>query len=84
MSRTTLYGQTQSEKRADENNVCRQIVREVNNFGITQRQSLLLMYLLASELENVEHMKQLTALIRALGGDEMFVSGAPEPDVECA
>lgn len=73
-----LYGQTQSEKRADENNVCRQIVREVNNFGITQRQTLLLIYLLATELENIEQMKSITKLVRQLGGDELFVSGAPE------
>jgi hypothetical protein len=78
----TLYGQAQSEKRAEENNVCRQIVREINNFGITQRQTLMLMYLLASELENVEHMRTLTRIVRELGGSDLFLIGTPEPDRE--
>lgn len=77
-----LYGQARSERRVQENTVCRQIVREVNNFGISQRQTLLLIYLLASELENVEHMRALTTLTRELGGDDIFIIGTPEPDVE--
>lgn len=84
MSGPVLYGQLQSEKRAEENNVCRQMVREINNFGVTQRQTLLLIYLLASELENVEHMKAITTLVRELGGDDLFISGRPEPDQEIA
>ena len=82
MSQPVLYGQAQSEKRAEENNVCRQIVREVNNFGISQRQSLMIMYLLASELENVEQMQTLTRTIRDLGGEDLFLIGTPEPDRE--
>lgn len=77
-----MYGQAQSEKLAEENQVCRQIVREVNNFGISQRQAMMVMYLLASELENVEHMRALTKLIRELGSSELFLIGAPEPDHE--
>lgn len=84
MSSAVLYGEAQSEKRAEENNVCRQIVKEINNFGITQRQTLLLMYLLATELESVEHMRAITKLVRDLGGDELFLIGAPEPDSEIA
>jgi hypothetical protein len=79
---TQLYGQAQSEKRAAENLVCRQIVREINNFGITQRQTLMVMYLLASELENGEQMRAITKLVRELGGDDLFLTGAPEPDSE--
>jgi hypothetical protein len=70
---TKLYSQTQSEQRADENASCRQIVREITNFGITQRQSMFLIYLLASELENVEHMQVITQLVKELGGQELFV-----------
>jgi len=78
----TLYGQAPSEKMAEENQVCRQIVREINNFGVSQRQTLMVMYLLASELENVEQMQSLTRLIRELGGAELFLIGAREPDSE--
>ena len=79
---TTLYGEAQSEKRAEENNVCRQIVREVNNFGITQRQTLLVIYLLASELESMEQTQAITSLVRELGGEDLFLIGTPEPDRE--
>lgn len=81
-SAPVMYGQTPGEKRADENNVCRQIVREVNNFGITQRQSLVLIYLLALELEDVERMRSITRLVRDLAGDELFLIGSMEPDAE--
>lgn len=82
MSNPVLYGESESEKRAEENNVCRQMVREINNFGISQRQALFLIYLLASELENIEQMKSITNLVRELGGDDLFISGRPEPDHE--
>lgn len=82
MTSPTLYGQAQSEKMAEENQVCRQIVREINNFGVSQRQTLMVMYLLATELENVEQMRALTKLIRELGGSELFLIGALEPDHE--
>jgi hypothetical protein len=73
-----LYGKLQSDRVADENLICRQMVREIMNFGITQRQTLMVMYLLAMELENVEQMKELTAAIRDVGGEELFLIGAPE------
>ena len=79
---TVLYGQSSSEKVADENNICRQMVREINNFGVTQRQTLLVIYLLAMELENVEQMRSITKLVRELGGDELFLIGTPEADNE--
>ena len=82
MNAPVLYGQAQSEKRAEENAVCRQMLREINNFGISQRQTLFLIYLLASELENIEQMRAITKLVRELGGDELFLIGTPEPDKE--
>lgn len=77
-----VYGQTPGERRAEENNVCRQIVKEINNFGITQRQSMLLIYLLALELEDVERMRAITRLVRELAGEDLFLSGTLEPDSE--
>lgn len=78
MNPVALYGKLQSDRVADENLICRQMVREIMNFGITQRQTLMVMYLLAMELENVEQMKELTAAIRDVGGEELFLIGAPE------
>lgn len=74
----TMYGQMQSELRAQENLACRQIVKEIGNVGITQRQSLVLIYLLASELEDGERMRAITGLVRELGGDELFLIGREE------
>jgi hypothetical protein len=80
---TPLYGQAQSEKRVSENEYCRQVVREINlQGGLTQRQTLFLIYLLSSELENVEHMRAITSLTRDFGGEDLFLIGPPEPDKE--
>jgi len=84
VTQSTLYGQAQSEKWAQENEICRQIVREINNFGISQRQSLMVIYLLAVELEDIEKMRALTRLVRELGKDDLFLIGASEPDCEIA
>lgn len=67
------YGQSDSEKLAAEKHACRQIAQEISNFGVTQRQQLFLIYLLATELEDVEKMQALTAVIRELGGEDLFI-----------
>jgi hypothetical protein len=81
MSDAVRYGQMRSEKVAEENEQCRQIVREINlQGGITQRQTLMLIYLLSMELENVEQMRALSKLVRELGGEELFLIGKPEEE----
>lgn len=77
METTKLFGKMNSETVAEENETCRRIVKEVQNFGVTQRQQLMLIYLLALELEDVAKMKAITTLVRDLGED-MFLSGKPE------
>lgn len=42
---------------------CREIVREIKDFGINERQKLYLIYLLSLELENREIMLALTSAI---------------------
>ncbi len=78
---TVHYGQTDAEKLAEEKQIARQIVREVSNFGITQRQQLFIIYLLAMELENVEHMQELSAHIRELAGPDLFLIDRAEEKV---
>lgn len=68
------FGQLSSEKLAKENEECRRIVKEVLNVGLTQRQQIFLIYLLSLELENIQHVKDLTDLIKEIAGDEIFVS----------
>lgn len=80
MTDTVRYGQTDSEKVAEEKQVCRQIVNEITNFGISETQRLFVIYLLALELENVEHMKEMTEHVRALGGRDLFLIDRAEGD----
>lgn len=42
---------------------CRGIVKTINDFGISQRQKLYLIYLLALELENRDSMMRITKVI---------------------
>lgn len=81
MSVPVLYGQAQSEKRASENEVCRQIVHEVINFGVTERQLMYVIYLLSLTLENGENMRSIAHLIRDISGGEAFLIGNRETDV---
>lgn len=69
-----IYGQLNSEKLAEESKVAHQIVSEINNFQISDRQRWLIMYYLALESENVDEMKQITDFIKELKGDNLFIS----------
>lgn len=80
MNEPTRYGKAHSERLAEENQTCRQIVKEINNFGVNERQRLLVIYLLAMELENTERMRSITNLVKEQAGKELFISGAVEDD----
>lgn len=75
MNDVVRYGQLNVEKTAEENLVCRQIVKEISLFGITERQRLMIIYLLAMEIENIEQMQSMTSLIKDVVGDDLFLSG---------
>ncbi len=78
MNDPVRYGQMKSEKVAEENQICRQIVREISLFGITERQRLLVIYLLAMEVEDAERMRAITSLVKEFAGKELFLSGQTE------
>lgn len=71
---TTLFGQVSSEKIAEENEMCRKIVKEIVDFGVTNRQQLMICYLLALELDNVEQMQEITAFFKDFVGAEIFLT----------
>ena len=58
----------------DKRIACREIVAEINRFGVSQRQKLYLINLLALELENREVM---VALVSAIGANRDKVQDAP-------
>jgi hypothetical protein len=74
----SLYGEFQSEKLASESQVAREIVREINNFGINERQRWLIIHSLALELENHEDMRELIGFIKETKGDSLFLSTIKE------
>jgi hypothetical protein len=70
---TTVIGKTKLDKIAEENQVCRMIVKEVLNYGLSQRQIYMILYLMSLELENVEHLQDLTAVIREMKEDTHLI-----------
>ena len=74
----THYGQTTSEKIAEENQACRQVVKEIGNFGVSDRQRLFIIYLLAMELEDVEAMRSITSLVRDVDKTTFIVDRADD------
>ena len=69
-----LYGQIESEKRAQENSLCRQIVKEISDFGISDRQRLFIIYLLGLELERHDHMHEVVSAVKNIEDSQLFVS----------
>lgn len=66
---------------ANKRNECREIVKEIRGFGVSQRQILYIIYLLSLEIENRETMQ---ALVKAIGDnrEKIPVSGLILPGQE--
>lgn len=60
---------------------CRGIVRTINQFGVSQRQKLFLIYLLALELENRDSMLKI---VKAVAESKDSVEDAPTIDTSAA
>lgn len=60
---TKLYGKTSTEKLLEEKQRSREIVKEILEFGISERQMYQIMKLLAENLENYHHMMLITWLL---------------------
>lgn len=52
---------------------CREIVKEIVNFGVTQDQILLVIQLLSYELDDHEKMQELTSLLREYLREKKFL-----------
>lgn len=61
------------DKRAEENAVCRNIVKEIVKFGVSQRQIMFIVYLLGLEIHDIEVMREVTAMAKTLS-PESFLS----------
>jgi hypothetical protein len=57
-----LYGEKELSKKDKE--TCYQIVKSINEFGVSESQKLELIYLLSLELENREHLQEISDLAK--------------------
>lgn len=60
------YGDLNSDKLAEEIFVCRQIVNEISNFGVNDRQIINIIHLLTLQIENVDVMQELSAAVKEI------------------
>ena len=58
-----FYGKTREEERAEKSIQCRQIVKEIIDFGIDENQKLQIIKLIALELNNNAGMKKIVNTI---------------------
>ena len=58
-----LYGKTEEEKLASETLECRNIVKTILDYGVSQRQILHICKLLSLELEDTNAMKRISSLV---------------------
>ena len=84
MNDVKYYGQLESEKLASDNKQAREIVKEINNFGISDRQRWLIMYMLSLEIENVDDMRAMSSFIKERKGSDIFITSiyGVEPESE--
>jgi len=75
---TEKYGTFTSEKEAEQAQVARELVNEILNLGITQKQLMIIIHSLALNIENVEKMQAITAALRELDSDTFLVDRAEE------
>lgn len=73
------YGKTSAEKLAEENEVARKIVKEINQFGISERQRYLVMYYLSLELEDIEKLRSISLFLKENCPD-LTITGIYEGD----
>jgi len=59
-----LYGKSNADKLVEENLVARKIVKEIADFGISDRQRCLIMYYLSLELEDIEKSQIISLFLK--------------------
>lgn len=61
---TQLYGKSNADKLAEESLIARKIVKEISEFGISERQRCLVMYYLSLELEDIEKAQIISSFLK--------------------
>jgi hypothetical protein len=71
------YGTSDDEKVARESAEAREIVSEIMNYGISQKQILYIIHDLALNLEHLDHMRRVVALVKDLSEDDVGNISSP-------
>jgi len=58
------YGHSEGEVHTEKMIQCREIVKEIVNFGVTEDQKLQIIYLLSLELESRDKMLGISSLVK--------------------
>ena len=66
--------QSPIEKIAKENNIAREIVKQIENLGINERQRMLIINQLALGLENIVALQDITDVIKT-HKESVFITG---------
>ena len=64
------YAKTKEELASEKILQCRQIVKEIVEFGVSENQKLQIIKLLSCELENVNVMTDIVRIIKCTSGEE--------------
>lgn len=70
------YGKSEAEQQLDKIMTCRDIVKTIMNYGVSQEQIVLIIQGLGYELENHDHMVEVVGLSREIlstMGEKLFV-----------
>lgn len=65
------YGQTSVHKVAEKLQQCRDIVREIDNFGVNDMQRLQIIYLLSISLENRDALEKISSIAKSFIGSPL-------------
>jgi len=70
----SFYGETQTEKVAEDKKIAQQIVSEINKFGINDRQRWMILHLLSLEIEDVQDMREIVSFIKSKKEKDIFIT----------
>ena len=65
------YGHTKVHKVAEKLQQCREIVKEIENFGVNDMQRLQIIYLLSISLENRDALEQISGVTKLFVGSPL-------------
>jgi hypothetical protein len=75
------FGKLNAELNAEENLICRNIAKEISQFGINDKQRKFLIYLLSLELEDINLMRDVAQVVRE-NSNSSFLIPQEESEVQ--